>query len=121
MNKKLLGLSCLALMSAFTFTGCSCSNTGTYKLYSVTMVNEEYVCSTTDNTIAKTSCIAASEEIKLGVNDKMIIKSGNTETTYLYKVEDGKVYYRESKDDDWTKFGEIVDGNLKIGIYTYKK
>ena len=117
---KKFGLAGLALVTAFAFTATGCK-TGTYKVYSVTDGDTEYVCSKTDDRLAKLACSTYDVEFVLKAGGKYSTKSGNDEHTGLYKIEDGKLYVRDSKDADWKDTGATYkSGKITLDYGSWK-
>ena len=122
---KKLGLASLALAGAFALAGCSCGNQGTYKLYSVSYGNVEYVCAQTDNEDAKSYCKEGGTVEVKSKRIAMVSTDEKTNSTMTmeadYKVEDGKLFVKEadsSKEEgwDWDEVGTMADGVI---TYTY--
>lgn len=136
--KKLL--SVLALAGVFTVAGCSCSKYGEYEFESITLTvgDEEktFTCTAKeieDNPELEMVCpMYKAMEIELKKNGKAIMSmdAEDDENDYsqdvLYKIEDNKLYFRETKDDQWEETGTYKKGKIIFNLgeevtVTFKK
>ena len=109
---KKLGLASLALATAFALTGCGCS-TGTYKPYSYTFGDTEYKCGKNSDDYLDAKHFCDSKTITLKSKGVGYYGEVKEENKLFYKIEDKKLYFRESEDDEWIDTGfEVKSGKL---------